>query len=109
MQLVLAHPLHADRVQVVDGGGQADGLGDGGVPASNFQGSSFQVALCRSTEAIMSPPVRNGCICVEELAAAVQHADARGAERLVAGPGVEVGSDRARRRPASAEPPVRRR
>ena len=35
----------------------------GGVPASNLYGSSFHVVSWKSTDAIMSPPVKNGCIC----------------------------------------------
>ena len=33
-----------------------------GVPASNFQGRSFQVVFSSSTVRIISPPVRNGGI-----------------------------------------------
>ena len=80
-----------------------------GCPPRTSHGSSFQVADWKSTEAIMSPPVRNGCIGSSISRAAVQHADAGRPERLVAGPGVEVGADRRRRRRASAGPPARRR
>src|SRR3989344_8486260 len=33
-----------------------------GVPASNFQGRSFQVDFSKVTSRIMSPPYKNGCI-----------------------------------------------
>ena len=43
----------------------------------------------------MSPPVRNGSICSSSSRAPVQHADAGRPERLVPGPAVEVGAERA--------------
>ena len=63
----------------------------------------------RSTREIMCAAAEERRHRLEQLAAPVQHADAGGAERLVAGPGVEVGVDRRAGRPASAAPPARRR
>ena len=61
-----------------------------GVPASNLYGSTFQVLFSKVTEAIMSPPPRNGGIASSSAVAAVEHADAGRAVELVAGEDVEV-------------------
>ena len=64
----------------------------GGVPASNFHGMSLGVHPSRRTSRIISPPPRNGGHGVEQLGSRPQHADAGGAEHLVAGEAVEVGA-----------------
>ena len=110
LALVCADALHAERGEVVDGGAEPDGLGDRRragleLPRQLVPGRALaarRVGSCRrrpGTGASRSSSSR----------APVQHADARRAERLVAGPGVEVGVDLAARRPAAAARPARRR
>ena len=49
-----------EGVQVVDGGAQATAPSTFGVPASNFQGRSFQVDFSSETDRIISPPPIQG-------------------------------------------------
>ncbi len=49
----------------------------------------------RRTSRIISPPPRKGGICLEQLLAAPEHADAGRPEHLVAGEGEEVDPERA--------------
>ena len=63
-----------------------------GVPASNFQGTSFQVVPVSVTLMIMLPPVMKGGIASSSSAAPPQRADSRRAQHLVPGEGQEVGA-----------------
>jgi hypothetical protein len=64
------------------------------VPASNFEGTSAKRISSNDTRLIMCPPPIHGGIGLEDLAPAVQDADAGRAVGLVRGPRVEVGVDR---------------
>ena len=64
----------------------------GGVPASNFHGSSLGVNPSRRDVADHLAAAEERRHGVEQLLAAPQHADAGGAEHLVAGEGEEVGA-----------------
>ena len=91
--LVGAHPLHPDLGQVVDRRAQSDALGDRRgagleLPRQLVPGGGVEVDARDHVAAAEERPHR-----LEQLAAAVQHADAGGAECLVAGPGVEVGAE----------------
>lgn len=58
--LVGVNVVHADAGEVVYGRSQANSSAILGVPASNFQGRSFQVEPSRVTRRIMSPPPMKG-------------------------------------------------
>ena len=57
-----AHVLHPGGAEVVDAAPSPIASAIAFVPASNFQGSSFQVECSRSTREIMWPPPRKGRI-----------------------------------------------
>ena len=81
-----------------------------GVPASNFHGQLVpRRALARRRCLIMWPPPMNGGMASSSSRAAVQDADAGGPERLVPGPGVEVGADGADVDAGAGARPARRR
>ena len=63
----------------------------GGVPASNFQGTSFHSAASRSTRTTMLPPPMTGGIASSSSRLRVEDADTRRAEQLVPGEGDEIG------------------
>ena len=56
------HGVEPERVEPLDGGAEPVASTYGEVPASNLCGSRSSVERSKSTEAIMSPPVRNGGI-----------------------------------------------
>jgi hypothetical protein len=92
--LVSAYAVHVQRGQVVHGRAQAGGLGDRGGASLELvrelvPGGSLEVDRGDHVSAR-----HERLHLLEDLGAAVQHADAGGPERLVARPGVEVRSDR---------------
>ena len=64
-----------------------------GVPASNFQGMSFNSHRRRWTSRIISPPARNGGIASSSSRRAHSAPEPIGAEHLVAAERVEVGAE----------------
>ena len=109
--LVRAHALHAERRRGSRPPRRArPPRRSAACPPRTSTAARSRSRPAKSTEAIMSPPVRNGSIRSSSSRAAVQHADA-GRARAPCGPvqRVEVGAERARRRRASAAPPARRR
>ena len=65
----------------------------GGVPASNFAGSSAGVKRSGHTRLIMLPPPRKAGMASSSVFATIQDADAGGAEHFVAAEGEEVGTE----------------
>ena len=94
LALVGAHRRPCRARQEVDRGAQADRLGDGGGARLELRGQlgvGGLVALDALDHVAAADPRRHR---LEQLAAAVQDADAGRAVGLVAGPGVEVGAER---------------
>ena len=92
--LVRAHALHPELVEVVDRGAQADRLRDRRragleLPRQLVPGGALEV---HGGDHVAAGEERRHLL--EELGSAVQDADARGAERLVPRPAVEVGAER---------------
>ena len=103
-----AHAVHAERVEVVDRGAEPDRLG-------GRRGARLELVGQLVPGRVLALDARDHVAAAEErahraqeLAPPVQQADRR-AERLVAGPGVEVGVDLARGPRASAARPASRR
>ena len=90
--LVLADRVHAEAVEVVDGGAEPDGLGDRRRAGLELPRELVGRASRQATSRIISPPPRNGGHGVEQLLAAPEHADAGRAAHLVAGEAEEVGA-----------------
>ena len=60
--LVRRDPIHAEPLQVLDGGAAAHGLADPGVPASKRAGGALNVAVVMVTSSTIEPPTSSGGI-----------------------------------------------
>ena len=94
LALVIAHVLHAECLQVVDCRAESDRLGDRRRAGLELVGQLVPGGAFEIDRRDHVAAGEEGLHLIEDLGAAVQHADACRAERLVAGPGVEVGADR---------------
>ena len=89
-----AHLVHAQLAQVVHGRAQAHGLGGGRGAGLELVGQLVPGRALALDARDHVPAAQERRHLLQQLPAAVEQADG-GAERLVAGPGVEVGVDRA--------------
>ena len=93
--LVRRDGVHADGGEIVDRRAKPDDLRDHrGTRPRTAAAAARTWCFSMVTVSIIDPPVRNGGIAVEQLAAPVQHADPGGAEHLVAGERREVDVER---------------
>ena len=92
---VLPHLVHPDRGQELDRGAEADRLGDRHRARLEARGRLGPLGLEVADAADHVPAGEERGHDLEQLAAAVQDADARRPVGLVAGPDVEVGAQRA--------------
>ena len=91
---VLPHGVHPEPGQVVDGGAEADRLGDRHGARLEARGRLGELGLVVADAGDHVPAAEERRHRLEQLAAAVQHADAGRPVGLVTGPGVEVGAER---------------
>ena len=95
LALVVAHVLHADALQEIDRGAQADGLGDVRGTGLELRRALRPARLLDGDRGDHVPAGDEGRHGGQEIGAPVENPDAGRPVRLVAGPAVEVRSQRA--------------
>ncbi len=89
---MFSHDVHADGVEVVDGGSEADGLADHRRPGFELPGELVRGESLFGHLKDHLAAAEEGGHGLEELFAGPEHADAHGAQHLVAGERHEIGA-----------------